>query len=176
MSYILDKYNTYCKTICYSNPDRPAGPGPQPFGPDDDWLWGLHLGKCPMPTVTNVGTDAADKLNEVINRRPVSSRTFFTDVVNLAFNASAFPNDITLYDNYRDCLMYIQNTNVFYTECITSNEMTFYLAGANTIIEQVRPSGKNFISIDLIGTGLPGLLLHVVTIKYGIKHTNYNIP
>ena len=161
------------------NPSGPAGPGPQPLGPDDDWLWGLHLGKCPMPTVsTNVGTDAADKLNEIINRRPVSSRTFFTDVVSLAFNAEAFPNpnDVTPGDNYRDYLMYFQDTNLPYSACIASNDMIFYLAGANTIIEQVRPSGKNFISIDLVGTGIVTYLLHIVTIKYGIKHTNYNIP
>jgi hypothetical protein len=155
--------------------DSPYGPPPPPpiFGPDDDWLWGFHLGKCPMPTVsTNVGTDGADKLNESINPRFVSSDVFFTDLSDFLGNFSEFPNpnDPTPNNNAREFLLFHQNTSLPHSPCMVSADMIFYRAGAITVINQKKPAGKSFISIELVGTGVNDEIFHIVTILYGVKH------
>lgn len=151
------------------------GPDPvsETFGPYDFWLFGFHAGKCNNSGF--VGTDAADKLNEAINPRFTPFCTFFTDVVNISDSGGGIsnPNDVTPGDNIRDFLFFKQKSNLpNFDPCINADDMNFYFAGANTMIANLQPAGKSFISINLIGTSTNSLVyttLHLAYIEYGIK-------
>jgi hypothetical protein len=150
----------------------PAPPPPtDPFGVGDDWLWGFQLGKC---SGTNVGTDAADRLNEEINPRFISVCTFFTDI-DIVQTSLGLVNSNSPGPNIRSNLFFFRTSTLSnFSNCIDAFDMNFYFHGAKTMINILKPSGKNFISIDLIGDavllGSETQLLHRAFIEYGVKH------
>jgi hypothetical protein len=152
---------------------RPTGPQPptDPFGAGDNWLWGFHQGKCDG---TNVGVDAADRLNEEVNPRFISVCTFFTDVVMITTSVGN-TNPNSPGPNIRSSLFFIRSSTLpNFSGCIDDFDMNFYYNGAKTMINLLKPSGKSFIDINLTGTftsSLDFFLLHLATINYGVKHT-----
>ncbi len=155
---------------------NPPPPPANPFGVADDWLFGFHQGKCDG---TYVGTDAADKLSEEINPRLVSSCIFFTDVVRVEdFGGGRLnPSDVNPDDNIRDFSFFKQSSDLpNFSNCIIADDMNFYYNEAKTMINIFKPSGKVFISINLIGTSsffnFVTTNVHGAKIDYGIKHTN----
>jgi hypothetical protein len=151
-----------------------AGPPPpgDPFGAGDSWLWGYHQGRC---NGANVSIDAADKLNEAINPRLISVCTFFTDI-DIIQAGSGLPNPNSPGPNIRSNLFFVRISNLpNFSGCIDDFDMNFYYYGAKTMINLLKPAGKSFINIDILGTSTSSLiyrLLHLPTIQYGVKHTD----
>ncbi|MCD4695369.1 MAG: hypothetical protein K8S16_03925 [Bacteroidales bacterium] len=130
------------------------GEGWEPFGPDDDWLYGNFLGRCDYTQDT---TDAAEEIQKALNNHkplvyPPPGYHFVYEIDEL----------ITLFgDEYTDesgdyLIFYIDNENGNFTwdeECLQPDEMNFHFNGEETVIYDIlEPElGKRFMVCDLEG-------------------------
>ena len=143
------------------------------LGFHNDWWWGFGNGSC---NGQNQMSDAAEELQEQLNRRavaindldvipcsstdpPVCTSTYYPtsveSVVDGVFPGYLNPDDVTPNDNHRDFLLYENNPQFDdwdNKKCIVIDDMDFYFDGAVQLIDIHRPTGKDFISVDMLGT------------------------
>ncbi len=166
------------------------------FDPEDDWLYGDDLGKCDH-SITE--SDAAEEIEFKLNNpenppQPPPGGYYYYDEIeykDIWPEDWPNPNDNIPNDNMYDYLVFICYNNGWmpnYHECLPYNEMNFYLSGTSQVINNyspdgIRPQGKTFISIDLIGTMVPStpdyFILHMTEnggVKYGVQHITYDPP
>jgi hypothetical protein len=156
------------------------------FGSTDDWKWGFQGGKCENPVL---GLDATDKLEEAANlTSPLNSgHIYYTNIEKVIIDVTKQqpknlinPNDVLPKDNHRDYLVYktyeaIAMPNFEETACIDDADMNFYYCNLLDIINFATPTGKTFVSVDVIPKNIGqvgfGSRRHDGIIRYGISHT-----
>ncbi len=122
---------------------------------NDYWSWGWDQGRC-NGLSGGQGLDAADVLETQLNARipdPVNT-LYFTNVTTLpTLYAHQYlnPNDLVLYDNNRDYLMFhCSGSNALNQYgCITPSDMNYYYCSMYDVINQVMPINHSFISIEV---------------------------
>ncbi|MEZ5198066.1 MAG: hypothetical protein R2764_17255 [Bacteroidales bacterium] len=142
--------------------------GWEPFGPDDDWLYGDLLGRCDYTQDT---TDAAEEIQKAINsNKPLVSPPpgymfvyVLDDVVVLDYNdLPNYPAPENPPSNYMDYLIfYVTEAAGQFTQgvedCLIPDEMNFHFEGEKTVIYQKlrvelnKPQNWVFMECDLKG-------------------------
>jgi hypothetical protein len=170
------------------------------FGPTDYWFYGQLDGKCDQYIGQGEGSDAAEQIQFKVNMRrslPVG-HSYFTDIKNvycnpleevIVFENNVYceccdlvnPNDPNPWDNINDMLLFFNygypGVNNFH-DCISPNEMNFYLDGLEEIVYDIsydcfnqQLNGKIFSRCDMnweFAYGYPNYwIFHKVNIEYG---------
>jgi hypothetical protein len=148
----------------------------EPFEEDDDWIWGELQGKCDGSEVgvSDGGNELARRLN---NPQPQPYRIGYTSIE----TSYADGNEYWDYDEGKGRLFW---ADVLYNHCLSSDELTYHLWESDDIIYTYqgqggeRPSGKDFISLEIEDEIIPGggltTRFHYYKIKYGIPYIIYN--
>lgn len=162
------------------------------FDEGEDWMWGLDYGMCDDNTIES---DAAEEieflLNNPENPPSVSGRVYFTLPINKDLSAENWPNpdDDIPDDNIYDYLLFYNYgpDAPNYHECLTHEDMNFYLSGTANVINTYepngkRPIGKTFMTVNLVGTISVGERGHIIThmsigeLFYGTRHITNDPP
>ncbi|MCK9618703.1 MAG: hypothetical protein M0R21_12815 [Lentimicrobiaceae bacterium] len=119
------------------------------FGVTDFWYWGWNLGKCGAYIGQNIGTDAADKLQQKFNN-PIMAPIVYgwnSDVVMIEADPIQYPDINNQYGDY----MIFETSGIGEepTEepCLDYNELNYYLSKFDYIKNYNKPSNKSFKSI-----------------------------
>jgi hypothetical protein len=163
---------------------------PTVFGATDYWYYGWEQGKCGGQS-GGVGSDAALQIQTKIHmRKPVPTGYYYyvAPFSNVDIEATNYdnPND-QVHDNLYDYLMYScfdtypTSTWPNVHQCLSPNEMNFYLTGTEYIVYNIeKPQNLNFINIELWGDEIPASTwsnwLHMGIIHYGTLVTSPNPP
>lgn len=147
------------------------------FSEEDDWIWGTLsgplAGKCDG-TLQGV-SDGSNELKWRLNNPLTSSQpSGYTDIVTLQATYAQFPGPIGELRIYLD-------VNAIADNCLYNDDLTYYLYEADDIIHSyepngLRPSGKSFISIDIVADVELGLNnnIHRYYVTYGSAYSNPN--
>ncbi len=154
------------------------------------WYYGFLMGREDGAYIGE--SDAAEEIEKMIHMRKgtLPPNSYFTDIDSIYLDPEFFinPNDPISNDNMYDMLMFWNMDDGIMPnvhDLLSVDEMNFYLGGISTIIyslepDGVRPNGKNFISVDLVGDFVYGnngsLRWHTGWVKYGILHLNSQPP
>ncbi|MFA5478011.1 MAG: hypothetical protein WC271_15060, partial [Bacteroidales bacterium] len=155
-----------------------------------EWYWGLLMGRGDGAYLGI--SDAAEEIEKMIHKRKgtLPAYSYYSDIDSIYVDPEFFlnPNDPFPNDNMYDMLMFWNMDDGMMPnvhDLLSVDEMNFYLGGISTIIyslepDGVRPNGKNFISVDLVGDFVYGnngsLRWHTGWVKYGILHLNSQPP
>ena len=139
-----------------SPPSPCDGFSTDPFGATDDWWWGFNAGKCCLPVYNS---DAAEEIEKVINSRyPLpTGHTYFTDVETKTIIPDDYPNSTGDPADILHAYLIFRRHNPTHptwhqpTVCINPADMNWYYCNWWDIIGQCKPSGKDFVSVDIIG-------------------------
>jgi len=144
----------------------------EPFGPDDDWLYGYNLGRCDYSQDT---TDAAEEIQKAVNRnKPLISPPYGYRFVYVLDDLITLDYDVlTNYPapenpppaNYMDYLIfYVTEAAGQFTQgvedCLIPDEMNFHFEGEKTVIYQNlpvelnKPQNWTFMECNLIGRSI----------------------
>lgn len=153
------------------------------LGFQNDWWWGLNNGPCDDGQINYGEGDAAEELETELNNRalvindlgiipcatntnpPVCYSSYYPVDVEIVldgvFPGTPNPDDVTFNDNHRDYLLYYNHpafidTNWEENKCIPIDDMDYYFDGAVQKIDLNRPTGKDFITVDMEGDALIG--------------------
>lgn len=151
------------------------------FGSTDYWIWGYNLGKC---NGYSGGTpwDASSKLQQYANWSIlVLPNSFYTNInetgVILPDNVPTTGNP---YGYYPSLLFQASGMDPEVNQCLSPDQMNYYLSCLKAIGNSYKPVGKDIIkyscfwTIGLVPQGY-WLHLHYATIRYGIQIT-YPLP
>ncbi len=143
--------------------------GWEPFGEDDDWLYGYGMGRCDYTQDT---TDAAEEIQKALNKHKplVSPPPGYRFVYDLDEPIPLYHEDILNYPNpenpppanYMDYLIfYVTESSGNFTlgveDCLIPDEMNFHFNGEEEIIYEIlpveleKPSNWTFMECDLKG-------------------------
>lgn len=160
----------------------PLGPY-VPFASDDYWYWAWNMGKC-NGYGGGSGSDAADlleyKINHPVLGPPGGPVLYYTDIqeIHTWFNDSRW-DDISNPGPYCDKMIFVfVLPNNSPTPCLAPDELDYYLNKFPFIEVTLRPSGKEFICIDIAEdifttTNYMNGFYHYY-LNYGIPHRSQN--
>jgi hypothetical protein len=147
------------------------------FDEDEDWYWGNNLGAC-GDNQSPAATDAADELEYKFNRPlSVGPSGYFTSIESI--EVDGLP-----YDDENNPGPWC-NAMIFYYEapyeppddpCLESEELNYYLSKFDYIVNDNKPSGKIFKSVNVFEDILPNGELpnyyHKYDLFYGVLSEN----
>ena len=156
-----------------------AIPNYNPFGPNDYWVWGDPDGYGsggPCGSNTIISEDyASDRLQAKFNNPTTTGQPgYFTEVIKRTKEGSQFgiDTDNPAYPD-REYMIYYDYSGSW-DECLSPNELNYYLSKFDYIKNQVQPLNKTFASVDVIANYLLGaretILLHQYELSFGIFH------
>ena len=149
-----------------------------PFSEDDDWIWGTlgeEYGNPPAGKCDGTMQGVSDGSNELVWRLNYSPATGiykpggYSDLITIEVEPDDFEGQIYVDETYT-----LDN-------CLYNENLQFYLLEADEIIHNssplgVKPTGKNFVSIEIVDTwggpmGNP-FYCHYYYITYGVPYQN----
>jgi hypothetical protein len=148
-----------------------------PFGQTDFWWWGFDFGSC----CEGGGevSDAAEEIEKKINQRNQlpNGHAYFTGIESKYIYPEDYPNPNANDDNHLYLLLYRGNPSGLPkyapTNCIIPEDMNWYYCNWWDVINDCKPVGKTFISIDMKGDATTSYttILHWADIQYGVSVT-----
>lgn len=158
----------------------------EPFGPDDDWLYGYSLGRCDYTQDT---TDAAEEIQKAVNgNKPlIYPQPGYRFVYIIDDQIAIDYEDITDYPtpenpppaNYMDYLIFYctQAAGTFtpgVEDCLSPDEMNFHFEGEKTVIYEKLPielnKPTNWVFMECI---IEGILEYDINGNSIMFHKNY---
>ena len=133
----------------------------------DYWKAANSAGKCSIYEYQYVGHDAASRINILLNCVQLNVG-YWTDIYNTG-------NILSYYDNNSNpCFWGLGNPGYYY-ECLYPTEMDYWWGQAEYVIEDLKPTGKEYIDcrfIDNLWVGSGAVWFHMFdNIRYGIPHS-----
>jgi len=129
-----------------------ARPLPEFKSTDDDdpgyWYWGYALGMCGPDVGNNIGTDAGDIIEGLVNA--TAEYDYFTNIENTTTSPSSYPySSFPFHDDYlaeARLFSYCDTTGPNDDFCLSPDHISFYSGsnGAIYIVRDLEPSNKDF--------------------------------
>ncbi len=154
-----------------------AKPLPEFKSTDDDdpgyWYWGYSLGMCGPDLGSNIGMDATDIIEGMVNA--TAEYDYFTNIENTTASPSSYPyTSFPFHDDYlgESRLFYNRNPNGPTDDfCLSPSHLGFYGGnnGALYIVRDLEPANKDFAYCTVASVTYPLVDSdnHLITIYYG---------
>ena len=154
-----------------------AKPLPEFKSTDDDdpgyWFWGDGLGMCGPDLGNNIGMDAGDIIEGLVNA--TAEYDYFTNIENTTTSFNSYPySSFPFHDDYlleRRLFAYCDTTGPNDDFCLSPDHLSFYSGnnGALYIVRDLEPSNKDFAycTITPITYSPSDTDNHLITIFYG---------
>lgn len=151
------------------------------FENEDYWIWGWDLGKCGSYSGNNIGTDAADKLQQRFNS-PINLLVdgYFTSVGDVeAWPWESVYSDLNYPGSWYPSMIFYaagSGPNPPLEPCLSPADLNYYLSKFDFIKNNCKPAGKTFKNVEVIDTYGLGVQywerVHYYKLFYGIFHLN----
>ena len=136
------------------------------FLEDDYWLFGYGEGKCGDYSGQYIGRDATTELQHHIRFVPTTPSYHVSVETQIAL-----PDEFPASDNpYGYYMIWMLDGPA--TECLSPDELNYYLSKFDYIKNFKQPAGKTFITVDVNCTFILGEssdYLHFYNLKYGVN-------
>jgi hypothetical protein len=160
---------------------RTVVPPPVPFGGGEGWMDGEKKGGCALNTGLGIGTaDAASKIVDRWTDRwsSIPAMFYHTDIQTVRLNRDG--PDGFLFDKFYTRKWVYSTSTTILANCISdlpgSDFLTLndYLAGVPLFIDDLKPSGKSYITLSMTGDRETNAFnngrCHRALILYGTAH------
>lgn len=147
------------------------------FDEDEDWYWGNNLGAC-GDNQSPAATDAADELEYKFNRPlSVGPSGYFTSIESIEVDGDAY-DDENNPGPWCNAMIFTYQPGFEPPDdpCLESEELNYYLSKFDYIVNDNKPSGKVFKSVDVFEDLLPNMgfpnYWHKYELFYGVLSEN----
>lgn len=145
-----------------------------PFNSTSYWYAGLGNGKCDDYAGQFIGRDATTEIERLAHYYfPAHHNKYYYTNITKVENRMYYyyyANGSEPYDDYCDFYLFFRHTAP--GNCLDPNEMNFYMNGFETIMNQHKPSGKYFVTVDYVYESQPpSLRWHKIKLlQYGTRN------